>query len=46
VKGLDLKEAVREAKDFVTTAIAASRTFTIGRGSGPLQHFFKAGRET
>lgn len=46
VRGLDLKEAVREAKDFVTTAIAASRTFTIGRGSGPLQHFFKAGRET
>ena len=46
VRGLDLKEAVRQGKDFVTAAIAASRTFTIGRGPGPLQHFFKSGRET
>jgi len=46
VKGLDLKEAVRQAKDYVTAAIAASRTFNIGKGPGPLQHFFKSGRES
>lgn len=46
VRGLDLKEAVRQAKEFVTAAIAASRTLTIGSGPGPLQHFFKSGRET
>jgi hydroxymethylpyrimidine/phosphomethylpyrimidine kinase len=38
-KGLDLKTAAREAKTYVTAAIAAANTFHVGRGHGPLHHF-------
>jgi hydroxymethylpyrimidine/phosphomethylpyrimidine kinase len=38
-KGLDLAEAVREAKAYVTAAIAAAGRLTTAKGSGPLHHF-------
>lgn len=39
-KGEDLRTAVRGAKDYVTRAIAAADRLTIGRGAGPVHHFF------
>jgi hydroxymethylpyrimidine/phosphomethylpyrimidine kinase len=38
-KGLDLTAAVRAAKDYVTSAIAAADKLAIGHGHGPLHHF-------
>jgi hydroxymethylpyrimidine/phosphomethylpyrimidine kinase len=38
-KGLDLAAAVRDAKDYVSAAIAASERLTIGSGHGPVHHF-------
>jgi hydroxymethylpyrimidine/phosphomethylpyrimidine kinase len=38
-KGLDLADAVRQAKAYVTAAIAASNQLTIGHGPGPVHHF-------
>ncbi|MEX0752068.1 MAG: bifunctional hydroxymethylpyrimidine kinase/phosphomethylpyrimidine kinase [Xanthobacteraceae bacterium] len=38
-KGLDLAEAVREAKAYVTAAIAAADRLKIGHGHGPVHHF-------
>ena len=38
-KGLPLLEAVAQAKEFVTAAIG--RSFPIGRGHGPLNHFYQ-----
>jgi hydroxymethylpyrimidine/phosphomethylpyrimidine kinase len=38
-KGLDLVTAAREAKVFVSTAIAASERLQIGAGHGPVHHF-------
>jgi hydroxymethylpyrimidine/phosphomethylpyrimidine kinase len=38
-KGLELAAAVREAKAFVTAAIAASQRLAIGAGHGPVHHF-------
>jgi hydroxymethylpyrimidine/phosphomethylpyrimidine kinase len=38
-KGLLLAEAVREAKAYVTAAIAAADKLTIGTGHGPVHHF-------
>ncbi len=38
-KGLPLLEAVAQAKEFVTAAI--SNSFPIGRGHGPLNHFYQ-----
>ncbi len=40
-KGLDLVAAVREAKTYVTGAIAAADRLQIGRGRGPLNHFWR-----
>jgi hydroxymethylpyrimidine/phosphomethylpyrimidine kinase len=40
-KGLELDEAVREAKAYVTAAIAASDRLAIGKGHGPVHHFHK-----
>ena len=37
-KGLDLVAAVREAKAFVSAAIAASARLDIGTGRGPVHH--------
>jgi hydroxymethylpyrimidine/phosphomethylpyrimidine kinase len=38
-KGLDLAAAARQAKDYVTAAIAAADRLTIGSGHGPVHHF-------
>ncbi|MDT3687731.1 MAG: bifunctional hydroxymethylpyrimidine kinase/phosphomethylpyrimidine kinase [Pseudorhodoplanes sp.] len=38
-KGLNLAEAVRQAKAYVTAAITASDTLKIGHGHGPVHHF-------
>jgi hydroxymethylpyrimidine/phosphomethylpyrimidine kinase len=38
-RGLDLSESVRQAKAYVTAAIAASDRLKIGRGHGPVHHF-------
>jgi hydroxymethylpyrimidine/phosphomethylpyrimidine kinase len=38
-KGLDLKSAVREAKTYVTAAIAGAGLLKVGHGHGPLHHF-------
>jgi hydroxymethylpyrimidine/phosphomethylpyrimidine kinase len=40
-KGLELSEAVREAKAYVTAAIAASSRLKIGHGAGPVHHFWE-----
>jgi hydroxymethylpyrimidine/phosphomethylpyrimidine kinase len=40
VKGLDLVAAVRDAKTYVTAAIAAADQLHIGWGRGPLNHFY------
>ena len=44
-KGLDLVTAAREAKDYVTAAIKAADTLTVGHGHGPLSHFHKFWRQ-
>jgi hydroxymethylpyrimidine/phosphomethylpyrimidine kinase len=43
-KGLDLKSAVREAKAYVTAAIAGADALKIGHGHGPLHHFHELWR--
>lgn len=43
-KGLDLKAAAREAKAYVTAAIAGADTLHVGHGHGPLHHFHEIWR--
>ncbi|HXX06525.1 MAG TPA: bifunctional hydroxymethylpyrimidine kinase/phosphomethylpyrimidine kinase [Pseudolabrys sp.] len=43
-KGRDLKAAIRDAKTYVTAAIAAADTLAIGHGNGPLHHFHEQWR--
>jgi hydroxymethylpyrimidine/phosphomethylpyrimidine kinase len=38
-KGLDVPEAVRAAKSYVSEALAAADRITIGSGHGPVHHF-------
>ena len=38
-KGLDLPDAVQQAKNYVTAAIRSS--FPVGQGHGPLNHFYE-----
>ncbi|SVE29745.1 uncharacterized protein METZ01_LOCUS482599, partial [marine metagenome] len=38
-KGLEAEDAIGQAKEFVTEAIR--RSFPIGQGHGPLNHFYK-----
>jgi hydroxymethylpyrimidine/phosphomethylpyrimidine kinase len=40
-KGEDLATAVRNAKAFVTAAIAAADRFSVGHGHGPIHHFHR-----
>jgi hydroxymethylpyrimidine/phosphomethylpyrimidine kinase len=40
-KGFSLKEAVRQAKTYVTAAIAGADALHVGHGRGPLDHFPK-----
>ena len=39
-QGMNLTNAVKEAKEYVTMAIAEGADVSIGRGHGPLNHFF------
>ncbi|KPJ78720.1 MAG: phosphomethylpyrimidine kinase [Deltaproteobacteria bacterium SG8_13] len=39
-KGADIESAARQAKDFITRAIRAGSGYRIGRGHGPVHHFF------
>jgi hydroxymethylpyrimidine/phosphomethylpyrimidine kinase len=39
--GKELGEAVRDAKAYVSSAIAAADRLNVGSGPGPLHHFFK-----
>jgi len=39
--GLELKEALRQAKDYVTAAIAGADALAVGHGRGPLNHFLE-----
>ena len=38
--GADMRSAVERAGDYVHSAISAARGKRLGRGSGPLSHFF------
>jgi hydroxymethylpyrimidine/phosphomethylpyrimidine kinase len=40
-RGEDLRTAVRNAKAFVSAAIAAADRFTVGHGHGPIHHFHR-----
>jgi hydroxymethylpyrimidine/phosphomethylpyrimidine kinase len=40
-KGEDLETAVREAKTFITDAIAAADRLDVGHGHGPVHHFYR-----
>jgi hydroxymethylpyrimidine/phosphomethylpyrimidine kinase len=40
-KGLPLREAVGEAKDYLHAALAAGAALRIGHGSGPVHHFHR-----
>jgi hydroxymethylpyrimidine/phosphomethylpyrimidine kinase len=40
-KGLGLADAVRDAKAYVTAAIAAADRLAIGSGHGPVHHFYE-----
>ena len=39
-QGMNLTNAVKEAKEYVTMAIAEGADVSIGRGHGPLNHFY------
>ncbi len=39
--GLDMEEAVRRGKEYITQAILAGADYRLGRGHGPVHHFFK-----
>ncbi|MFT4116971.1 bifunctional hydroxymethylpyrimidine kinase/phosphomethylpyrimidine kinase [Bradyrhizobium sp.] len=40
-KGEDLERAVRNAKDWISAAIAAADRFSVGHGHGPIHHFHR-----
>jgi hydroxymethylpyrimidine/phosphomethylpyrimidine kinase len=40
-KGLALEDAARQAKDYVTAAIAAADRLDVGTGHGPVHHFYR-----
>ncbi len=39
-QGNDAVEAVRMAKDYITGAIASGASYSIGKGHGPVHHFY------
>ncbi|MFI3333343.1 MAG: bifunctional hydroxymethylpyrimidine kinase/phosphomethylpyrimidine kinase [Rikenellaceae bacterium] len=39
-RGMDLNSAARAAKDYINSAIVSGARFEIGRGHGPVDHFF------
>jgi hydroxymethylpyrimidine/phosphomethylpyrimidine kinase len=40
-RGHDIPTAVGRAKDYITAAITAGARYAIGKGSGPVHHFFE-----
>jgi hydroxymethylpyrimidine/phosphomethylpyrimidine kinase len=40
-KGAELETAIRNAKRFISAAIAAADRFTVGHGHGPIHHFHR-----
>ena len=40
-KGYDLNTSVQKAKDYINEAIIAGADYTIGKGHGPVHHFYK-----
>lgn len=40
-RGEDMETAVRNAKAWITAAIAAADRFAVGHGHGPVHHFHK-----
>ena len=40
-RGSGIEEAVRRAKEYISHAIRAGAGYTIGRGHGPVHHFFQ-----
>lgn len=44
-RGLPMVEAVTRAKSFVTSALRAADALDVGRGHGPLHHFYALWRE-
>lgn len=40
-RGNDIPTAVGRAKDYITAAIEAGARYSIGKGSGPVHHFFE-----
>ncbi len=39
-KGASVEEAVRRAKDYISRAIRSGASYVLGRGHGPVHHFF------
>jgi hydroxymethylpyrimidine/phosphomethylpyrimidine kinase len=39
--GLSLSDAVRHAKDYIAQAIVSGTEYTLGKGHGPVHHFYK-----
>jgi hydroxymethylpyrimidine/phosphomethylpyrimidine kinase len=40
-KGLSIEEAARQAKEYTTAALRAGADYEIGRGHGPVHHFYR-----
>ncbi len=40
-RGLDMRDAVCSAKNYIDNAIAAGAEYSIGHGHGPVHHFYK-----
>ena len=40
-QGFDIEEAVRLAKTYIQNAIRAGAEYTLGKGHGPVHHFFE-----
>ena len=40
-KGYDVVEAVRAAKEYITGAIDSGAGYSIGKGHGPVHHFYR-----
>lgn len=40
-KGLELEQAVTEAKSYITEAIRAGKDYKVGQGHGPVKHFYR-----
>lgn len=39
-RGFELNEAVRSAKEYINNAIIAGKDYSIGKGHGPVNHFY------